>query len=112
MPSAGPLQKVRNRGWFVLLIAVHRDQPVIPLGNRIPHGILEALAVAAILRVPDDLNREASDQRGRGIRGAIIDDQHVGALLEHAGQDTLDIASFVQDRDGHKCPHDMLLSPR
>jgi hypothetical protein len=65
---------------LVLLVAVHRDEPVEVLFAGPVEGVLERASVAAVAAVPDHVNGELLKEKRRPVGRAVIDNEHVRRL--------------------------------
>ena len=90
----------------MLAVAIERHQAVVaPLDGR-PEGRAQAGSIAQVAGMADRPDRgEGPEQLGRPVGRAVVDDQHVTGVLEHLGEDGLEVGFLVVDRDGGEEVH-------
>jgi tetratricopeptide (TPR) repeat protein len=85
----------------MLLVAVHRDHPVVAARVGPVERIDDALTVAAIFGMTDELNVGPSGEQIRGAVGAaVVDHQHLIVKLPDLLQHMLQIAKLVKNGYG------------
>ena len=90
---------------LVLLVAVHRNDPVVAAEISPLEHVTHRATVAAIVSVTNDFDGMFGQQRRRAVGGSIVDDHDVAVELRgvsrHLQQHALDGFLFVEhgDRD-------------
>jgi hypothetical protein len=98
----------------MLLVAIHRDDPIILAALGEAEGVDQTLAITAVGRMTDAENVGSVGQElGGAVGAAVIDDEDVALMeLPDLLQDRDDIFSLVIDWDGNQDPHaHSLLTP-
>ncbi len=103
-----------NAAGFVLLVAVHGDDPVVAVGGGIGEGVDKGLAVAAVFGMSEEFDvasvGEIAEEGGGGVGGAIIDHEDAGVdrgfgergsagVFADLAQDAGDVFFFIEDGD-------------
>ena len=91
----------RDVGRQVLSVAVHRDDVVETLTQRLAKAAAQGLALAASCRVADQGDGQLTHDPGRAVVRAVVDDDHRQAQLQgfsnHATDGTFLIEAGNQD---------------
>ncbi len=102
-------EKVGQARRLVLLVAVHRDQPVVPVTARPAERVADAPPVPPVPPVPDHVHRQLRQQARRVVRRAVVDHQHVLGVLLNLRQHADHVLLFVVNGDGDQGSQNGLL---
>lgn len=105
----GGFEEIGDGRGLVLLVAVHGDDPVVPVAVSPGEGLAHGPAVAGVGLVPDqveaEFRAEPVEDGGGVVGGAVVDDEDIGVIPAHRAEHLLDGGGLVEDRDGDECAH-------
>jgi hypothetical protein len=110
LSRAAASRKAGMDAGLVLLVAVHRDDPVVPVAvgrGRRPRAWRAAVAGVGLVadQVEAQFWAEAVEDVGSGVGGAVVDDEDVGVVGMDRAQHLLDGGGLVEDGDGDERAH-------
>ncbi len=86
---------------LVLLVAVHRNNPVVAVLIGPRESIDERLAIPAVFPVADEVDIRTRQQVLDGtVSRSVIDHQYIRAVFKDLVQNLLDVLPFVVNGDG------------
>ena len=110
---------------LMLLIAIHRNDPVIMVAVGILKGINNALAISAVGGMAKKLDtgraafgfgaallHNAFENLRRAVGAAIVYEKDLIVKLANLGQNLFDVAAFVKNGDGDEQSQSQLLYAR